>query len=376
MASIDPTFWLNRRVLVTGHTGFKGAWLCAILNELGADVIGIAHPPTPDAPLFEQCGIARHMESMTGDIRDADLLRRTIATEAPEIIFHLAAQSLVRRGLKNPRETFETNIQGTVNLLDAAREAPGLKAIVVVTSDKCYREPHRPCTEDDPLGGLDPYAASKACAEIVTEAYRHCFLGPIDGIGLATARAGNVIGSGDFNRDRLLPDLVRGIAAGRTVEIRNPHAIRPWQHVLDALHGYLLLAQGLARDPHDMGRAWNFGPSADSHWTVGAVADAVSRQLGGEWLALPSHETVETPVLRLDSSRSRQLLGWEPRLDIETALEWTVEGYRALETGDRTWLQTQIRRFLERPAATTAPSRHRLDSPSKNEMRAHVTDIA
>ena len=342
---IDPSFWLNRRVLVTGHTGFKGIWLGAWLSELGADVVGFALPPTHTAALYRLAGIDRRVDSVTGDVRDRDLLIEVVRRHQPEIIFHLAAQPLVLPGLKDPVLTFETNVMGTLNLLEAARHARGLDALVVVTSDKVYAPGDAARVEDDPLGGHDPYAASKAAAELVVQTYARHYLSPQDGVGVATARAGNAIGGGDFGPRRLMPDLVRAGFEGRVARVRHPGAIRPWQHVLDALGGYVLLAQNLADDPARFGGAWNFGPTGDG-WSVGEVADTVMRWLGGRWTEVPEPWGAEAPVLRLSPARAVRELGWRPVLDTARALEWTVEDYRELMRGEPAdWLFRRLDAF-------------------------------
>lgn len=353
------SFWVGRRVLVTGHTGFKGAWLCAWLRELGAEVTGVGLAPDTSPSLFEAAGLAERIDSRLGDVRDRERLAHLLQDARPEIIFHLAAQALVLEGLSDPLATFESNVIGVANLLDASRRLPDLRAVLVVTSDKCYRDPGHACEEDDALGGRDPYSASKACAEIVTEAYRQSYFGPERGVGLATARAGNVIGGGDFAPGRLLPDLIRAYSTGCPAELRQPTAVRPWQHVLDALAGYLLLAERLAADPVQHGGAWNFGPAHDVLWTVACVAGALADGLGGgRWERARGTLPAETPVLRLSSERARRRLGWRPMLDTGEAIAWTAAGYTALlATGRTDWLPQQIRRYetmLERAGCEPA----------------------
>lgn len=342
----DPGFWRGRRVLVTGHTGFKGTWLCAWLVRLGARVTGLALPPSPSQPLFERVGLEGRIRSCFGDLRDLDVVRNALRAATPEVVLHLAAQALVLEGLRDPAGTFATNALGTVHLLEAIRATPTVRVAVIVTSDKCYRDGDEPCVEEDALGGADPYSASKACAELVTAAWRSSLVPAERGLGLATARAGNVIGGGDFAADRLLPDLVRAVEAGRTPILRNPRAVRPWQHVLDALSGYLALAEALARDPVAYARSWNFGPLRAPSWTVAEVADLALRELGGgTWQAGEPEAIAEAPVLRLCSMRARQRLGWAPRLDTAAAVSWTIEGYRAFGAGDPDWLAAQIARY-------------------------------
>ena len=361
MTKLDGTFWLNRRVLVTGHTGFKGTWLCAWLTELGADVIGLGYPPTMQAPLHRAAALEGKMVGITADIRDREHLAREIAMRDPEIIFHLAAQPQVLAGLKNPAETFEVNTLGTMNLLEAARRSHDLRAVIVVTTDKCYRDSSTACDEDAPLGGADPYAASKSCAEIVAHCYAEHYLQPEDGIGVATARAGNVIGGGDLNQGRLLPDLVRAARAGQPVVLKYPEAIRPWQHVLDALHGYLLLAQACAGDPLNYSGAWNFGPGEQEHWNVGRVAGRVAGRLGGSVDVCRPSEVLETLTLRLSAAKAECRLGWRPALDTGRAIDWAISGYeRLLDTGEGSWLYEQISQFEDRiggwGAARRAPA--------------------
>lgn len=329
---MDPELWRGRRVLVTGHTGFKGSWLALWLARLGARTCGLALEPPTVPSLFEAARVADGMTSIHGDVRDLAIVSRAIADHAPEVVFHLAAQSLVRESYARPVDTYATNVLGTVHVLEACRGS-SVRAIVVVTTDKCYenREWAWGYREIDPMGGHDPYSSSKGCAELVTSAYRRSFF---EGARVASARAGNVIGGGDFARDRLVPDAARAFAAGETLVVRNPASIRPWQHVLDPLHGYLLLAERLLADPARYADAWNFGPSDDG-WRVSDVADAFTEAWGDgrRWEARPDGGQHEARTLRLDCSKARADLGWTPRLDARAAVEWTARFYKEHAAG-------------------------------------------
>jgi CDP-glucose 4,6-dehydratase len=336
LSTIDRSFWAGKRVFVTGHTGFKGGWLSAWLAELGAEVTGYALAPDPAPAFFTRCGLAGRVASIEADVRDAARLQEAVHSRAPEIVFHLAAQPLVLRSHRAPAETFEINVMGTAHLLDAVRAVPGVRAVVAVTSDKCYDNLERgtPFREGDPLGGRDPYSASKACAELVAAAYRASFFstgGPVAAV--ATARAGNVFGGGDLAEDRLIPDAVRALRAGRPLIVRNPKSVRPWQHVLEPLSGYLMLAERLAREGAAWAEAWNFGPDRADAVPVADLADRLIRRWGsGRWEAGgPAAEgaaPVEAGVLILDSAKARERLGWRPRLPLDEAVAWTVEWYR------------------------------------------------
>ena len=339
-------WYAGRRVFVTGHTGFKGAWLCLWLQRLGAEVTGFALPPEPRA-LFASAGVGAGMRSITGDVRDRAALERALGAARPEIIIHLAAQSLVRRSHAAPAETFATNVMGTVNLLDAARHLPDLRAVINVTSDKCYENDGsgRPFTEADPMGGSDPYSASKGAAEIAAAGMARSFYSGAGGAGgspahVASVRAGNVIGGGDWAADRIIPDLMRAAEAGQPALIRRPDAVRPWQHVLEPLRGYLMLAQRLASDgPAQSGPAqsgmdfsggWNFGPGPASTVSVREIAEAVARR----WPVLRvdyarnSAGPHEAPLLALDSGKAAARLGWHPLLTLEDSLRLTTDWYR------------------------------------------------
>jgi CDP-glucose 4,6-dehydratase len=344
-------------VLVTGHTGFKGAWLALWLERLGAEVTGYALAPPTDPNLFTLARVAEGIHSVEADLRDGDRLAAVFAERRPEVVLHLAAQALVRRGYADPVETFDTNVLGTVRLLEAVRTTPSVAAVVVVTSDKCYedRNWHWGYREADRLGGRDPYSASKACTELVTAAYRASFFaGAPGGEGgppaVATARAGNVVGGGDWGEDRLVPDVVASLAGERELALRYPDAVRPWQHVLDPLHGYLLLAERLAGDGGaELATGWNFGPAAEEAQPVRWVVERLQALWRDEpgWRADLRQNPHEAAYLRLDAGRARSLLGWRPRVPLPTALEWVVEWHRAhADGGDlRALTGEQIGRF-------------------------------
>jgi CDP-glucose 4,6-dehydratase len=334
--------WQGRRVFLTGHTGFKGSWLALWLARLGAQIRGYALDPSTEPNLFNQASVSSVVEDVRGDVRDYAKLEASMAEFAPDVVFHLAAQPIVRRSYVDPVGTYGTNVMGTVHLMEAIRRTPSVRAAVCVTTDKCYQNQEWiwPYRETDPLGGYDPYASSKACAEIVSAAYRSSFF-PTERlqehhVGLATARAGNVIGGGDWSEDRLIPDLIRGFRSNQPVLIRRPNAIRPWQHVLDPLHGYLMLAQELLAQPARFASAYNFGPSDEDIWPVERIATKLVRMWGdgASWIRDSVPSVHEDQVLRLDASKARVELGWKPRLGIEAALEWTTEWYRAWNQGD------------------------------------------
>lgn len=326
----------DRSVLVTGHTGFKGAWLALWLHQLGARVAGLAQAPVAGGA-FEAMRIAELVIHREIDIRDGDAVERVMAEVRPEAVFHLAAQPLVATGYDDPVGTFATNVQGTLHVLQAVRSVGGVRAVVVVTSDKVYRQDvyrqdvDRPLRESDPLGHHDPYSSSKACAELAVEAWRFSYGGP-DAPALATARAGNVIGGGDVGRGRLLPDVLAHIARGEPVSLRNPAGVRPWQHVLDVLDGYLRLSGHLLAHGQVLPTV-NIGPAREGHWTVQQVVEATIAHWGaGSWTTVGSRFP-ETAVLRLDASRATDVLGWRPQLPLDEALRWTVDWHRALVEG-------------------------------------------
>ncbi len=331
-ALVNP-LWRGRRVLVTGHTGFKGSWLTLWLHAMGAQVTGLALAPPTDPSLFAAARVGTLIDHVEGDVRDLATVRGVVERVRPEVIFHLAAQPLVRLSYAQPVETYATNVMGTVHVLEAARHAGGVRGIVCVTSDKCYenREWPWPYRESDPMGGHDPYSNSKGCAELVAAAYRRSYFddgGPL----LATVRAGNVIGGGDWAADRLVPDLVRACEAGVAPLIRAPDAVRPWQHVLEALGGYLMLGERLLAGERRFADAWNFGPDADDARPVRWIVDRMLAAWGDAALP-PACDTRSRPheagLLRLDTSRARAALGWQPALRLGEALDWIVAWHQA-----------------------------------------------
>jgi CDP-glucose 4,6-dehydratase len=354
---IARDFWSGKRVLVTGHTGFKGSWLVLWLNALGAEVAGYALEPPTQPSLWRQLNLASEIRDDAADVRDLPRLAQAFDAFRPEVVFHLAAQSLVRPSYEDPVATYATNVMGTANVLEAARRARGVRALVAVTSDKCYenREWDRSYRESDAMGGHDPYSSSKGCAELVTAAYRNSFFPPgrysEHGLALASARAGNVIGGGDWAQDRLVPDLMRAALENRPARIRNPDSVRPWQHVLDPLHGYLMLAERLWQDPGFAG-GWNFGPAEEDAVPVGKLADLLASRWGAgpSWQANPGPHPHEARYLKLDCAKARSQLGWRPKLALPAALDWTVEWYRAFagRADVRALCLEQIRRFESR----------------------------
>lgn len=343
-------FYKGRRVLVTGHTGFKGAWLCRVLLALGAEVTGYALAPEGEN-LFDLCGIKESIRSVIGDIRDAEKLRAVFAEARPEIVLHLAAQPLVLEGYRNPGETFSVNVMGTVSLLDCARTCESVRSIVNVTTDKVYRNREWPWgyRETDTLGGRDPYCASKACSELATDCYRDSFFADT-GAGVSTMRAGNVIGGGDFARDRLIPDCLRAALAGRPVVLRCPGAVRPYQHVMEPLFAYLLVAMRQYQDPALSG-SYNVGPGDAGCVSNAQLAELFCRYWGEGMTWLSGGETPfhEAGLLRLDGSKIRSILGWQPRWDIETAVRKTASWMKARAGGADAAALTdrQIGEYLE-----------------------------
>ena len=334
--AVTSGFWAGKRVFLTGHTGFKGGWLALWLTELGADVHGYALQPPTRPSLFDVVGLERRIASSTiADVRDGAALAAAMRAARPDVVFHLAAQPLVRQSYRDPVETYATNVMGSVHLLEAVRGMECVRAVVNVTTDKCYENHERsePYREDDAMGGHDPYSSSKGCAELVTAAYRRSFLAA-RGVRVATARAGNVIGGGDWAEDRLIPDFLRAIDAGRELEIRSPNATRPWQHVLEPVSGYMLLAQRLCEGGEAFDGAWNFGPSLDDakpvQWIVRRLCEGVP---GASWRVGDSPQPHEAHMLSLDSTRAHRLLGWRPRWSLTDALQRTLEWHLAWKTG-------------------------------------------
>jgi len=338
----DREFWKNRRVFLTGHTGFKGSWLSLWLEALRAKVTGYALAPPTTPSLFDQAQVARSLHSIVADIRDFDRIKKAIGDCRPEVIIHMAAQTVVRRGYEDPIETYSTNVIGTVNLFEAVRQLDLPCAVVNVTSDKCYynREWVWAYREDDTMGGHDPYSNSKACAELVSSAYRDSFFSPdaheCHRVALGTARAGNVIGGGDWTANQLIPDLMRAFLAHESCLIRNPFATRPWQFVLEPLRGYLLLAEHLHKDPKNFAAGWNFGPAEDDVKPVSWIADRLTGLWGGDanWTRDSAAHPHEANLLKLDASRAKSLLKWHPLLPLDSALEWIVTWYRSSKQQD------------------------------------------
>ena len=346
---LTPAFWRGRRVFLTGPTGFKGSWLSLWLASLGADVTGYALEPPTEPSLYEQAGVARSLRSIIADIRDFDRLKRALGDARPEVILHLAAQSVVKRGYAAPVETYASNVMGTVHLFEAVRQLSLQCAIVNVTSDKCYAHvgANTPFREDDPMGGDDPYSNSKGCAELVTTAFRQSYFPPEHladhGVALGSARAGNAIGGGDWTADQLIPDLIRAFAAGKPCLIRSRGGIRPWQFVLEPIRGYLMLAERLAARQPTFASGWNFGPRADDAKPVSWIADRMVASWGApaRWERDTSAHPAEAATLRLDASKADAQLGWRPAMDLGTTLDWIVAWYRGWASG------TDLRRLTE-----------------------------
>ena len=342
---IDHGFWHGRRVFLTDHTGFKGAWTALLLHHLGADVYGYALPPTHESSLFVAADIVKDVRQRLADIRDLAALSEALSEAEPDTIIHMAAQPLVRLSHLEPVETFAVNVMGTVHVLEAARRLASVKAILIVTSDKCYENDGQQVSfnEGDRLGGNDPYSNSKACAELVTHSYRRSFFADRNSPRIATARAGNVFGGGDWARDRLVPDAMQAFLAGEPLRIRNPNSVRPWQHVLDPIFGYLMLAEKLAEDESFAG-AWNFGPSAASEVSVKTVVEHLLTLWGegANWTADSGPHPHEAAFLTLDCNKARTRLGWTPQFDLAQGLGLAVDWYKALQRRDRNLRQVSL----------------------------------
>ncbi len=344
-------FWRGRKVLLTGHTGFKGSWLSLLLQRHGADVVGLALLPTTKPNLYSLANVAEGMTSIIGDIREYDALLKVVEEHQPEIVIHMAAQALVRYSYVNPIETYGTNVMGTVNILEAARKSGCVKTIINVTTDKCYenKEWLWSYRENDRLGGHDPYSNSKACSELVTSAWRNSYLDNLS-IGLASARAGNVIGGGDWSSDRLIPDIIRSCMEKKIVSIRNPNALRPWQHVLEPLSGYLILAEKLHGSALTFNSSWNFGPNEDDIKPVNWIANYIINNWnnGGSWQLDLQQQPHEATFLKLDSSKSKNKLNWIPQWGLEKGLEETINWYKNYQSGGDIRAATidQIERYI------------------------------
>ena len=359
----------NSKVLVTGHTGFKGSWLAIWLKELGADVIGYALEPPGSPNNFTVCSLNKKIKHIHGDILDYKLLQEVFDKYQPEFVFHLAAQAVVRASYANPKLTLDTNIGGTINVLEAVRCTPNVRALVCVTSDKCYDNKgwiwgYR---ENDQLGGHDPYSASKGCAELVCTAYRKSFFNPQvqDKVGFATARAGNTVGGGDWGQDRIIPDIVRSLSAKQSIKVRNPLSIRPWQHALDCISGYLWLGALLKQYPNDYSEAWNFGPTDQGYYSVkDIVAKFIDIWGCGDWKDISGQgDLPEASLLYLCCDKARVKLGWESVLDIDETIKWTAEWYKNYYQGGEqdiyvnclNQIQTYVKKAKDRQLSWTRP---------------------
>jgi CDP-glucose 4,6-dehydratase len=368
---MNPAFWYGKTVLVTGHTGFKGSWLCLWLQKLGATVIGYSLPAPTQPSLFEVAAVGRDMVSVVGDIRDLEKFQTVMDEHQPDVVIHMAAQPLVRYSYQHPVETYATNVMGTVNVLEAVRHTDSVRVVVVITTDKCYenREWVWGYRENEPMGGRDPYSSSKGCAELVVSAYRDSFFSAQNfdrhHTAVASVRAGNVIGGGDWALDRLIPDIMRAIQEKRPVLIRSPHAVRPWQHVLEPLNGYLMLAEHLWTSGTEFAEGWNFGPDDSDAKPVSWIVDRLTKLWGdgASWQLDGDQHPHEATYLKLDCSKVKSRLHWFPKTSLSTALDWIVEFYRGyMQHQDvRQLTESQIARFqalemVSETSATIAPS--------------------
>ncbi len=350
---MDSTFWSGKKVLITGHTGFKGSWLSLWLQRLGAHVIGFSLAPVTQPNLYDIAQVAEGMCSVIGDIRDIGLVHQVFQQHKPDIVIHMAAQAIVRYSYLEPIETYQTNVMGTLNILEGIRACETVKAAVMVTTDKCYdnKERDAPYSEDDVLGGHDPYSSSKACAEILISSYRRSFFADESLAAIASVRAGNVIGGGDWSTDRLIPDIIKSSKKQKRLVIRSPNAIRPWQYVLDPLCGYLLLAEQLFKQGHSYAQAWNFGPLENDLKQVNWIADYFSDNLAGfSWATAKEPQLHEASILKLDCTKAHELLGWTPYFSINKTLDSIVEWHQDLDNGRnmRSVCNIQIEQFLNR----------------------------
>ncbi len=357
---VNQTFWSGRRVFLTGHTGFKGSWLAIWLKELGAEVTGFALAPPTEPSLYEIARVGESLHSIIGDIRNAEALRQAMRKARPQILLHLAAQPLVSEGYADPVGTYATNVMGTVNVLEVARSCDELEAIVVITTDKCYdnRESLHDYNEADALGGRDPYSSSKACAELIVATYRDSYFHAEGSARLATARAGNVIGGGDWAANRLVPDLLRAFASHQPARLRHPDSIRPWQHALDPLSGYLQLAEQLSSDAK-FARAWNFGPALADCVPTGALADLLATHWGEDahWTSEPTQLPHEAKLLRLNTDAVQQMLKWRPKWPLNEAVRHTVAWHSAWLSGHdmQSFSRDQIQQYLRTPNTFDEP---------------------
>ncbi len=346
-------FWKDKRVLITGHTGFKGSWLSFWLDFLGANVCGYSLEAETTPNLFDNLKLANSIKSTIGDIRDLPKFTETLVQFQPEIVFHLAAQPLVRRSYRQPIETYTTNVIGTINILEAVRQVSAVKSAVMITTDKVYENEERDFgySENDRLGGFDPYSNSKACAELAISAYRNSFFADRKCL-IATARAGNVIGGGDWSEDRLLPDVFRSLIFGEDLLIRNPNSVRPWQHTLEPLNGYMLLAEKLFAGNKGFASAWNFGPEDEDAQPVGFILDEIKQIWSDEitWQIAEGEHPHETNLLKLDSSKSKNELGWQPKLSLPEALKLTADWYKSFKNNEdlRNTTQQQIEFYMNK----------------------------
>jgi len=332
--AVNEGFWKGKKVLITGHTGFKGSWLTLWLKLLGAEVCGYALLPESSPNLFENLELEKQVTSIIGDVRRLDVFEKVLNDFKPEIIFHLAAQSLVRKSYREPVETYLTNVIGTVNVLDAVRRGDFVKSVVIITTDKVYenKEWHWAYRENERLGGFDPYSNSKACAELAVAAYRNSFFAESETL-IATARAGNVIGGGDWSEDRLLPDVFRSLIFGEKLEIRNPYSVRPWQHALEPLSGYMKLAEKLYNGEKSFAESWNFGPAEEDSKPVGWILEEIKRIWNEpvNWQIAEGIQPHEARLLKLDSAKAKNQLKWSPKLSLDEAVEMTVQWYRGFK---------------------------------------------